>query len=266
MYELTTPSKTGIRFDYMFRDFMKFYEVADLITYPLSGRYTIRVDSDSVKDILDFIMNEERYRVLDVHIYAPQPVVDYICQRRADINYRDSVKPIDVFKELASERRLLFGKGTLYTLYGSIRHETEEMAAALDLLVQEYGGECEITEEMLEKHFLVNKLIYPRDVVNAFLWGDRWRWNKLEKCVAALGNAVVKGAVVNNLKKLLKEKNAFFQTGRCSNYIRSLDTENIMKLYTVFVCNSCGFQDVYILFKLYERGLSIYDLLQRGQQ
>lgn len=265
MYELMTTSKKGIDYDYVFRDFAKFYEVANLVTYPLSGRYVIRVNSDNIKEILDFITNEERYRTLDVHIYAPQPVVEYICQRRADINYRESVKMIDVFKELASERRLLFRRGVLYTLYGSIRHETADMTEALDLLVREYGCEHEITERMLEKHFLINKLVYPRDVVNAFLWGDRWRWQKLEKCVAALGNAVVKGAIVNNLKKLLKEKNAFFRTGRCSNYIRSLDTENIMKLYGVFVCNACKFQDVHILFQLFERGISVYDLLQQGR-
>lgn len=266
MYELTTQSKAGkgLVFDYTFRDFAKFYEIADLVTYPLGGRYSMRVDSDDIRSIMDFIANAERYGMLDVHIYAPQSVIEYICLRHVDVNYKESVRMLDVFRELASERRLLFGKGVLYTLYNSIRHEVLDMMEALDLLLREYGCEREITEGMLEHYFLLNKLVYPRDIVNAFLWGDRWRWNKLEKCVAAIGNVIVKRAIVNNLKKIVDEKTAFFRTGRCSKYIRSLDTENVMRLYSVFVCNACQFQDVYILFRLYERGLSIYDLLQQG--
>jgi len=257
--------KVNVDFNYVFRDFSKFYEVMDLVTHPISGRYVVRVDSDEVAEITKFIDSAGRYEMFDVYIFAPTAAVEYIAQRKTDVALQETVKMIDVFRGLISRYGLLFGKGVIYTLYNSITHEPTEMEEALGLLLQEYGRDVVITEQMVAKHFLVNKLIYPRDVLNAFIWHDRWRWSKLEKCVAAMGNAIVKGAIVNNLKNIVKEKNVFFTTGKCSRYIRSLDTELVMRLYCVFVTGAGYFQDVYILFWLYERGLSIYDLLQQEE-
>ncbi len=264
MYKLiaSKSGKVNVDFHYIFKDFTKFHEVMDLVTYPISGRYVVRVDSDEVVEIMKFIESAGQYEMFDTYIFAPAATVEYIAQRKTDVALQETVKMIDVFRNLISKYGLLFGKGVVYTLYNSVVHEPAEMEEALGLLLQEYGQNTVITEQMVAKHFLVNKLVYPRDVLNAFIWGDRWRWSKLEKCVAAMGNAVVKGAIVNNLKSIVKGKNSFFTTGKCSKYIRSLDTELVMRLYCVFVTGASRFQDVYILFWLYERGLTIYDLLQ----
>lgn len=267
MYKLIA-SKSGrinVDFHYMFKGFEKFHEIMDLVTYPISGRYIVRVDSDEVAEIMKFVDSASQYEMFDTYIFAPAAAVEYVAQRRTDVALQENTKMIDVFRGLISKYGLLFGKGVVYTLYNSIAHEPAEMEEALGLLLQEYGRDAVITEQMVAKHFLVNKLVYPRDVLNAFIWHDRWRWSKLEKCVAVMGNAIVKGAIVNNLKSIIKEKNVFFTTGKCSKYIRSLDTELVMRLYCAFVTDARQFQDVYILFWLYERGLNVYDLLQQEE-
>lgn len=267
MYEVVKAEKKkkSVDYDYIFKDFTSFYEIAQLVTYPLNGRYKIRIDTDSVKDIFEFLKVSEQYEMLSITIYAAPAVVEQVSMRKPNVPVKEQVRGIDILKGLISQKRLLLGKGVLYDLYNAIAHDTETMAEAVELLAAEYGESTEISNSMLAKHFILNKVVYPRDVVNAFIWKSQWRWKKLGQCVALMSNAVVKGAIVNNLKKIVQEKNAFFTTGNCSRYIRSLDTESVLRMYSVFVSNNCGLQDVFILFKLYERGYSVYDLLHEEE-
>lgn len=96
--------------------------------------------------------------------------------------------------------------------------------------------------------------MYPRTVLLSYLELDRYRTQKLEKCQKEMNNEVIIGAMVNNIKKFVKEKNIYFKTGKCSNLIKSINTDNLNIMYRVLVVERNGLNDINILLSLYERG------------
>ncbi len=266
MYKVINAKSKGTPddFSFVFKDFKKFYEVADILTYSLFGTYKVKVETDDLSDILDFISKAHRYEHLDISIFVSEKILELLSARDPNVSIASAEKGIDIFKKLVSQNKLLFAKGSLYVLYNSIPHTAESMQEAVDLLKLEYGTETEITDKMLSKHFILNDTVYPRQVLIAFLWQDRWRWNKLAKSVRQLGNDVVKGSFVKNLKSIIEEKNAFYKTGECPKWIKSVDIDYAVQLYKAVALNNRGFNDLFILLKLFERGMTVYDLfLQR---
>lgn len=247
-------------FDYTFKDFKTFYTVADQVTYPLKGRYKIKVDTENVKEINEFIKNEAQYSTLDTYLYVPEATAEYITQFNTKVNIMQSQRMIDVFMEMVSERNMLFEKGAVYALYNSIPHNTEDMEAALNLIMEAANGQI-ISERLLSKYFVLNNTVYPKSVLTAFIYMDRYRWSKLNKSVEQLGKEIVLGSMVKNIKSILKEKYEYFSTGVASPYIKSLNTANVLLLYRVLVTERHGLNDISILLGLYERGLSTHDLL-----
>ena len=96
-----------------------------------------------------------------------------------------------------------------------------------------------------------------------YLWLRRYREYKLMKCLAQVGNNVVVGAFIKNVKTFIKEKENYIKTGQSSNLIKSIDTDRLCLMYRVFVLDKNGISDATILLKLYERGLTSYDFIYR---
>ena len=63
MYKLIVAKKKQDKseYDYVFKDFDSFYTVADTLSVPLVGRYSISIDTDSLEQIKEFIQIEEKY-------------------------------------------------------------------------------------------------------------------------------------------------------------------------------------------------------------
>lgn len=255
--------KDNTVYDYVFRDFSAFYEVADLLTYALGRRVVIRVDTDDITATQQFIKNSERYSALDVYVYMPAEAIEYITMRDASVNVASTVRMITVFEELIQQRGILFGKGVIYQLYNSIPHDIDAMEQALDSIVKEFGTDRAITTKDISQIFILNNLVYPRTVLLSFLWNDRWRWSKFDKCIKAVGNDVLVGALVKNVKEFVEAKKAYYKTGQASQLIRSIDTDNLMRMYRVLVSERGRFGDAYLLLKLYERGESTYAILHK---
>lgn len=267
MYTLIRKKgKQGIQaYDYVFKDFKAYDEVTASLTYKLSGRYAIRVDSEKADEVLAFVQDVGRHERFDVDIYMSANTLEYLAQRNTHLNIRGEVSPVEAFKQLVSEKRILFAKDVMYTLYNSIAHDMETMESALDHVAGEFGQEAVVTEKMLSGLFLLNKVVYPRTVLLAFLRMERYRWKKAEASVAEIGNAVVAGAMAKNTKKLVKEKATYYMTGQGSALIKGIDTKNLMLMYRVLVAERVGLEDVALLMKLYERGISPYDILQQRE-
>lgn len=253
---------TDFRYDYIFKDFAQFYEIANTLTYSIFGRYTIKIVTDVIEDVIVFIKNSEKYMFLDISIYMPEAAIDYIQQYDTKINVQGSVRDIDAFKELISNKNILFEKGVMYTLYNSIQHDSESMEKALNLIVSEIGLGVPISEKILSTLFLLNKVVYPKTVLISFIQMNRYRWAKFEKSISTVGNRVLLAAMIKNIKQFINDKVVYYKTGKVSTFTKNLNTDNLMLLYRVLVSERENVNDARLLLTLYERSLSPYDILQ----
>lgn len=261
MYQLILEKSASKDYDYLFDKFSSFYPIANLITYPLRGQYKIGVKSDSVEDIQTFMQNAEAYSALMIDVLVQQSILDYLTMYNSDAVVATTAKPFDTFKELLSQRNILLDKSLISLLYSSISHDYAEMSATLDLIVNKLGSHVLITEKMLSTVIVLNKAVYPREVLLAYLRMDRHRTKKLQDCLTYFGNDVTVGAMVKNLKAIIKDKRVYLHTGKGNGIIRNLNSVNILLMYRILNFRR-GLNDVVLLMDLYERG--IYDdIIQR---
>lgn len=264
MYAIVPCKKStrAVPADYELKDFETFYKLAENITVPLVGIFRINIFSDKVEDIKQFVAVADRYSYMDIKLYVAETVADYITMYNTNLTIANTRSPFDEFKDMISEEGLLIEKYTLSTLYASIDHQTESMLQVVKTLKEEFGTNVLITEKMLTKVVILNKVIYPRTVLIDYLRLDRYRRNKLDKCISAIGKDIVLGAFIKNIKKLFEEKVEYFKTGKGSYIIKDIDTYSLNLMYRIFVLERGKCKDIYLLLELYERGLGLYDLVQ----
>jgi len=265
MYKLIEyrKSKGTVKADYEFKDFKAFEQMVGSLLLPLTGKYTLNIITDDVGEVQKFIKNESLYKHLIINVYTTSSVLEYISMRDTTAVFAEKEKDFDIFKELIMEKKVYFEKKALFKLYNSIEHKYDEMEKALDLLLNEYGRFTQITESMLSRLFVVNDMVYPRQVLIEYLWLRRYREYKLAKCLAQVGNDVTVGAFIKNVKTFIKEKETYIKTGQGSNLVKSINTDRLCLMYRIFVLDKNGISDASILLKLYERGLTPYDFIYR---
>ena len=178
-----------------------------------------------------------------------------------DIIVSDKVSYYQMFKELLSKRDILIDKQALNVLYSSVEHTHEDLSKTVDVLYDNFGSNNNITEKMLSELFVLNKIVYPRQVLIAYLRLDRWRSVKLRTCLESMDNDVVLGAMIKNIKALFDSKVVYFKTGKANELVKSLNTFNINLMYRVLVLERNGMKDVKLLLSMYERGLSCNDII-----
>ena len=265
MYQIIPMRKGSISddLDFIFADFKSFYEVANSITVKFESKYKVGIKSDNYKDIKEFITKADNYSHLSVFLYIPPELVDYISLYNSDANVASEIRPIDTLKELASKESLLFAKGVIYKLYNSILHDNDSLEEAIQILLKEFGRQNEITEQMLSTVFAVNNLVYPRQVLLAYLWMDRYRESKLKSCLSYFGNDICIGAMIKNLNQLMQDKAKLYSTGTGSQLVKTISSTNLLQMYKVLVIERKKFSDITILLHLYEKGLSTYDYIKK---
>ncbi|MBQ2885868.1 MAG: hypothetical protein IJE43_19255 [Alphaproteobacteria bacterium] len=265
MYTLIplTKNEKMHKHDFVFSDFQSFYKVASSLTVKLQGKWYIAIKTKDIKAVSDFLAVSEKYEHMVIEIFLPQSQVDYLSMRQPSIIIKDKIKPYEQFTDLCSKRNLLFEKNVCLLVYNAIEHDIDSMEHAVNMLYDAYGPQNAISEKMISKYFIVNKIVYPRSVLLDYLWLGRWREVKLKKCLECMGNDIVLYAMINNIEKLFEAKVTFFKTGQANNLVKSIDTRRLLLLYRILVVERGKFKDIAILLKLYERGLSCYDFTQR---
>lgn len=266
MYTLI-PTKKSVVIkdqDYIFNSFSAFYEVCDLLTVSIFGRYRIAVKTEVIKDIQEFIKVNTAYDHLIISIYTSKAAIDYISAYNPNVNIQDNVSFYEQFKDMISDRNILLEKKAMNILYSSVEHDIIAMETVLDNIVKEFGIDQIITEKMLSTIVILNKIVYPRTVLLAYLRLERYRDVKLKKSIEDLGNDVVLGAMRKNIKALIKEKTVYLRTGQGSWLIKELNTTNLVLMYRALIVECGEISDVQILLNLYEGGKTIYDYLQQS--
>lgn len=248
---------------YNFNNFKDFYNVAPTLTRTIRGKYNIKVKTDSLSDLKEFINNEHQYSHLDVYIEVSDTLLDLILLSKPGAKKLSAQDNYEVWKELISKFKLLFDTKCADMLYWSTEHTYDKMYSTLSTLSKAYGYKA-ITKPMIEKYFILDETVYPRNVCISYIKMDRFRKNKLAKCLSAFGNDITFYAMRKNVRKLMDAKLTYLKTGKGNDLIKGLSFNNIIKLNYAFESCPQGIRDVYIILNLYERGDYINDYLQQG--
>ena len=82
------------------------------------------------------------------------------------------------------------------------------------------------------------------------------------RCVEYFGNDLVFYAMRKNVKKFLEEKITYLKTGKGSNLIKTIPTNNIIRLYDALHFGCGNYKDILTILSLYEKGVTINDIVQ----
>ena len=241
------------RCTYNFNNFRDFYNIAPTLTRTIRGKYNIKVKSDSLSDVKEFIDNEHQYSHLDVYIEVSDTLLDLVQLSKPGARKLSAQDNYEIWKELISKFKLLFDTRCADMLYWSTEHTYDKMYSTLSTLSKAYGYKT-ITRSMIEKYFILDETVFPRNVCISYIRMDRFRKGKLTKCLASFGNDIVFYAIRKNTRKLLESKLNYLKTGKGSDLIKTLSLDNIIKLNYAFESCPQGIRDVYIILNLYEKG------------
>lgn len=264
MYYLYKKSKSTElpEFQYIFKKFEDFYEIAKLLEVPLIGAYYIKIKTDSYKDIMNFIDCADTYSTLVIYIEVSESLLNYITLQKPTVQLLESKSNYEVFKELVSKYGILFKKNCLRTMYFAIGHSYAEMDEALELLQRTFPDVSPITENEISRLFVVDNTIYPRSVCIMFIRLDRGRYSNLNKCIEYFGNDMVLYSMRKTARKFLEEKINYLKTGRGSKLIALLPYLNIVRLCNALDYSRGRFMDIRTILTLYEEGVYVNDTLQ----
>lgn len=265
MYYLYKKSKSVAlpKFTYTFAKFSEFYTVANVLTKSLVDTYYIRIKSDSYKDIMQFIESDNKYPWLTIYIETTQSVMDYIALRKPHVSLLSAKSNYETFTDLISRYGILFDRGCVQVLYGAIDHEYASMVEALELIKQEFPNTSPITKKEISALFIVDNLVYPRSVCIAYLRMDRWRRARANKCMEYFGNDLMFYAIRKNTVSLLEDKIKYLKTGSGNGLIKTIPTDNIIRLYNAMHYGRGYSKDILTILDLYEKGVTINDTVQK---
>lgn len=252
LYEKKTDNAVP-RCTYSFNNFKDFYNIAPSLTRTIRGKYNIRVKTDSLSDLKEFINNEQTYGHLDVYIEISDTLMNLIQLSKPGARKLSAQDNYEVWKELISKFKILFDKRCADMLYWSTEHTYEKMHSTLSTLSKAYGYRV-ITKPMIEKYFILDETVFPRNVCISYIKMDRFRKGKLAKCLASFGNDITFYAIRKNVRQLLDAKLIYLKTGKGNSLVKSLELSNILKLSYAFESCPQGIRDVYIILNLYEKG------------
>lgn len=265
MYYLYKKTKSTElpKFDYSFTKFEEFYEIAHLIEVPLIGSYCIRIKSDSYQDIMQFIEVEGRYSVLVIYIEVGESLLNYISLHKPTVSLLESKSNYEVYKGLVSKYGILFAKNAMRTMYFAIGHSYAEMDEALELVQRTFACVSPITEKEISKLFVIDDVIYPRNVLIMFLRLDRGRYGQLDKCINYFGNDLVLYSMRKSARAFLKDKIKYLKTGQGNGLIKILSYKNIIRMCIALDYRRDKFMDIRTILNQYEKGEYVNDTLQK---
>lgn len=265
MYYLFKKSKSSElpEFDYIFKSFADFYEIAKVLDVSIYGSYHIKVKTDSYKEVKQFVDSAESYRHLVVYIEVNDSLLSYIQLTSPGVSLLTSKSNFETFKELIQKHSILFDKNCIKLLYFAIGHSYAEMEEALTLIKTTYPDKSPIKEDDISKLFVIDKLVYPRSVCIMYLRLDRGRKRNLERSIEYFGNDIVLYAIRKNVRQLFDEKSKYLRTGQGSNLIKTIPLVNILNMLKCMDYERDGFKDIRTILTLYEKGVSINDFVQK---
>lgn len=188
----------------------------------------------------------------DVEIFV---LVSEALFEKLSLLYPAEVKKItkwDVFMSMVEDRRLHFEKRCASILYNAIDNKSREgFEQALNLLQSKFTPYHKITKDDIAKLFYVQDVVFPRQVLIAFLTLRRDRWRLLKQCEMNFPSSLVYYAMRENLDKLIESKGKYYETGRKDYLSAQISANNLAAMKQVFLS---PIRDPYVILNFYEKG------------
>lgn len=146
------------------------------------------------------------------------------------------------FKEQAeiilSSMKHVFATDAFKLLQDAFRGNLSELQTTMELL----DRECErdiVTVADIRKRVNYQKPIYASEVLNAFLFHDRNRWNLATKLREQLGDEFAYAAMYKYSKQLLSDKSKYLKNEDVKNYVvKSVEAPAICQAYVAFASST----------------------------
>lgn len=248
-------------FDYILDNFKSFYELADCITVPLSGKFELLIYCNSYKQALEFIDRENEFECFNVTIVLPdKQAISNIALAKPSARIGKGISMFEVFKQEIENRHLVIDKRAVSKLYASIGSSLEEMEEGLSILENTYGRFKLINLNDISKVITLKDLVYPRQVMVAYLTMHKYRKSKLNQAIESFGEDIVFYAIRKNIQKIMEERYQYLRTSIGSDLIKGISTKNINLMYYLFYVRYRDFPvNVRMILHLYENGFKEYD-------
>lgn len=223
----------------------------------LSPSYKISLSLSALADIKFILNNQQRYDHIELYLILTEGTFRYISLAMPGVVKSVNKTSYDYFIDGIAKRHLIIRKNDLNILYHSIIHSYEEIDYILDLLYNKFGSFTEISKNDMSKYIVLNDIVYPRQVLIAYINLYRFRSSMLYRCLNCMNENIVMASMVKALKQFHTKKCEYLKTGLCSNFIKTLNTRNLNYLYYLFIVKKpYHFNDVTVLLSLYERGIT----------
>lgn len=192
---------------------------------------------------------------LDITVLVSETLFD-----RLALMYPEEVKRLSKYgmlEKLIEERRMLFARGCISVLYNAIDNKTKDgFNQALDKLQSAYHGMHEINRKDIAEFFYIQDVVFPRQVLVAFLLMKRNRWKLYKICEKSYPASLIYYAMRDNLDKIISAKGKYYDTGQRDYLSERVPAGNIARMKLIF---SSKLKDPFILLKMYEGGIDLHD-------
>lgn len=265
MYHLYVKSKSTVlpRINFTYSKLSEAIETMNTLTVSLSGAYVIKLKDLPYDDVMQLIKDATKYQHLDIYIEVSDSVLKYVKYSYPDVSILGSESYWDIFIDLVRRYSILLEKGGLEFLYRVLPRDYDYINDFL-LQLKDKFGDKQISIAEIKSNFVIDDLTYPRTVLIAYLTMSRWRASKLKKSINDFGQDLVLYAMRKNVRKLLEEKIMYYKTGTAPKYIKDIPYQNIVCMCNVLDYGRDGFKDIFLLLKLYERGVTVNDFIKRS--
>jgi hypothetical protein len=254
--------KQNIDYDYIFKDLIEFKEKTKSIYKPILGIYNIGLYLKDIRDIKELLNNKNKYNHLNIDLLLEENIFKQITLAIPDLKTSENKNFMEYLIDGISKRNMIINKKVVYLMYNSIGKSFMEIDEILDKLYSIYGSFMEITDKDVSKYIIINDIVYPRNVLIAYINLDKYRKIKLEKCLSSISKDIVLASMVKQVKKLHEQKIKYLNTGLGNKFIKTLNTKNLNLMYYLLVTTKPYYlNDIIILLEIYERGLSLNDIL-----
>lgn len=239
-----------------FGSYTKLAKVLPLLSSHIEGRpMKVNVICKKLADAQELRNLYSAKETLDITVLVSEALFD-----KLSLMYPEEVKRMSKYgllEKLIQDRKMRFARGCISVLYNAVDNKSKDgFIAALDTLQGAYNILHEITRADIAEFFYVQDVIFPRQVLTAFLLMKRNRWKLYKMCEKSYPASLIYYAMRDNLDKIITTKGKYYETGQRDYLSALIPANNIARMKLMFTHK---IKDPYVLLKLYEGGIDLND-------
>lgn len=247
--------------DYVLDDIEEFYQITSVLTPKFKGKWSIVLLDIKIKDVKEFLIDEQIPDFIDCFVLLPQNKLEPILlefpkyQQKAKSNK-------EVYTDMVSTLKHLIEPAAMWSLYSALNGNIQKLEEALTKLDNECEG-ASITVKQVKTAFGTNNTVYASDVLEAFLMKKKHRWFLFKTLVTELGDEYAYYALFKQVRKLLSDKASYLKNEDVKNFsVNKIDAPLICYAYTLFATNSSWKNLRGIMWCLDNRSSEIKNLIE----